>query len=159
MSADENMMSTNSPEQCLAEFIKSFGASLDTRTWLTMIREELQEVSEETPGTAEYLKEACDVLYVLTGFSLVCDLGVVGALLPDYEQQEAADMVNQTTKVSATAARFYGDDVLAEAFYRVHKSNMSKLGDDGKPIRRDDGKVMKGPNYKPPVLDDLILGT
>lgn len=45
---------------------------------------------------------------------------------------------------------------LIEAFKRVHESNMSKLGEDGKPIYRDDGKVMKGPNYKPPTLDDLI---
>lgn len=43
-----------------------------------------------------------------------------------------------------------------EALIRVHKSNMSKLGDDGKPIYREDGKVLKGPNYKPPVLDDLV---
>lgn len=41
-------------------------------------------------------------------------------------------------------------------FERVHQSNMSKLGHDGKPVRRDDGKVMKGPNYHPPALDDLI---
>jgi NTP pyrophosphatase (non-canonical NTP hydrolase) len=45
---------------------------------------------------------------------------------------------------------------LIEAFKRVHESNMSKLGEDGKPIYRDDGKVLKGPNYKPPVLDDLV---
>jgi predicted HAD superfamily Cof-like phosphohydrolase len=43
-----------------------------------------------------------------------------------------------------------------QVFDRVHDSNMSKLGDDGKPVRRDDGKVMKGPNYHPPTLDDLI---
>lgn len=47
-------------------------------------------------------------------------------------------------------------DQLIEAFKRVHESNMSKLGEDGKPIYREDGKVMKGPNYKPPVLDDLV---
>lgn len=35
------------------------------------------------------------------------------------------------------------DDVIAE----VHRSNMSKLGPDGKPIHREDGKVLKGPNY------------
>ena len=35
---------------------------------------------------------------------------------------------------------------------RVHKSNMSKLGLDGKPIYREDGKVLKGPNYQPPNL-------
>ena len=45
---------------------------------------------------------------------------------------------------------------LEEALDRVHKSNMSKLGLDGKPIRRSDGKVLKGPNYQPPVLTDLI---
>ena len=47
---------------------------------------------------------------------------------------------------------------LEEALDRVHKSNMSKLGLDGKPIRRADGKVLKGPNYQPPTLTDLING-
>ena len=47
---------------------------------------------------------------------------------------------------------------LDEALDRVHKSNMSKLGLDGKPIRRSDGKVLKGPNYEPPELKDLING-
>ena len=45
---------------------------------------------------------------------------------------------------------------LDAAMDRVHQSNMSKLGEDGKPIRRDDGKVLKGPNYKPPTLTDLV---
>jgi|TARA_B100000035_G_C20990222_1_gene549795 predicted HAD superfamily Cof-like phosphohydrolase len=45
---------------------------------------------------------------------------------------------------------------LEEAMNRVHKSNMSKLGIDGKPIYRPDGKVLKGPNYQPPNLFDLI---
>ena len=45
---------------------------------------------------------------------------------------------------------------LDEALNRVHISNMSKLDEDGKPIRREDGKVLKGPNYKPPDLSDLI---
>jgi len=45
---------------------------------------------------------------------------------------------------------------LDEAMHRVHKSNMSKLGEDGKPIYRADGKVLKGPNYKEPTLTDLI---
>ena len=45
---------------------------------------------------------------------------------------------------------------LDEAMDRVHLSNMSKLGEDGKPIYREDGKVLKGPNYKPPTLTDLL---
>ena len=45
---------------------------------------------------------------------------------------------------------------LEEALDRVHKSNLSKLGLDGKPIRRADGKVLKGPEYQPPILKDLV---
>ena len=45
---------------------------------------------------------------------------------------------------------------LDEALDRVHVSNMSKLGEDGLPVYREDGKVLKGPNYKPPTLTDLI---
>ena len=45
---------------------------------------------------------------------------------------------------------------LEEALVRVHKSNLSKLGLDGKPIRRADGKVLKGPHYQPPNLIDLV---
>ena len=44
---------------------------------------------------------------------------------------------------------------LDTAMRRVFESNMSKLV-DGKPLRRHDGKVMKGPNYQPPILDDLV---
>tara|TARA_B100001250_G_scaffold1605_1_gene1416 strand:- start:1435 stop:1815 length:381 start_codon:yes stop_codon:yes gene_type:complete len=44
---------------------------------------------------------------------------------------------------------------LDEALDRVHASNMSKLGEDGQPVYREDGKVLKGPNYKPPDLTDL----
>ena len=45
---------------------------------------------------------------------------------------------------------------LDEALNRVHQSNMSKLGEDGKPLRREDGKILKGPNYKEPNLTDLV---
>ena len=45
---------------------------------------------------------------------------------------------------------------LDEALDRVHKSNLSKLDEEGNPIYRDDGKVLKGPYYKPPTLEDLF---
>lgn len=45
------------------------------------------------------------------------------------------------------------------AFEEVHRSNMSKLGEDGKPIRREgDGKVMKGPNYFKPDMVQFFKG-
>ena len=45
---------------------------------------------------------------------------------------------------------------LDEALHRVHLSNMSKLDEDGKPTYRADGKVLKGANYQPPTLSDLV---
>lgn len=42
--------------------------------------------------------------------------------------------------------------VIPAAFIEVHSSNMSKLGEDGKPIYREDGKILKGPNYFKPDL-------
>ena len=41
-------------------------------------------------------------------------------------------------------------------FEEIQKSNMSKLGADGKPIYREDGKVMKGPNYFRPNIKDVL---
>lgn len=64
--------------------------------------------------------------------------------------KELADLKYVLNGFAAT----FGID-LDVAFNRVHESNMSKLGDDGKPIRRLDGKVMKGPNYQPPSMHGL----
>jgi len=44
---------------------------------------------------------------------------------------------------------------ISRAFDRIHESNMSKMV-DGKAIKNDEGKVMKGPNYRPPILGDLV---
>ena len=41
--------------------------------------------------------------------------------------------------------------------YEVHRSNMTKLGEDGRPLHRPDGKVMKGPNYEEPDLSQFLL--
>lgn len=45
---------------------------------------------------------------------------------------------------------------LNEAMRRVFASNLSKLGEDGRPFYNEHGKVMKGPHFKAPVLDDLV---
>ena len=73
---------------------------------------------------------------------------------PDYPSvalKELADLVYVCYQYAENMGWY-----LDEALDRVHVSNMSKLGKDGKPIYRDDGKVLKGPNYKPPTLTDLI---
>jgi predicted HAD superfamily Cof-like phosphohydrolase len=48
---------------------------------------------------------------------------------------------------------------LDECFKEVHRSNMSKLGPDGKPVLRPDGKILKGPQYSPPDLGPVLKGT
>lgn len=53
-------------------------------------------------------------------------------------------------------ANYRGWDI-DTAFNRVHASNLSKLGEDGKPVYREDGKVLKGPNYSKPNLKDLVI--
>ncbi|MEM9668566.1 MAG: nucleoside triphosphate pyrophosphohydrolase family protein [Pseudomonadota bacterium] len=42
------------------------------------------------------------------------------------------------------------------AFQEVYRSNMSKLGEDGEPVHREDGKVLKGPNFTPPDLKPYV---
>ena len=73
---------------------------------------------------------------------------------PDYPShclKELADLVYVCYQYAENMGWF-----LDEALDRVHQSNMSKLGEDGQPLYREDGKVLKGPNYKPPSLEDLI---
>jgi predicted HAD superfamily Cof-like phosphohydrolase len=45
---------------------------------------------------------------------------------------------------------------IEEVFEEIQRSNMSKLGGDGKPIYREDGKVLKGPNYFKPNIEDIL---
>lgn len=47
-------------------------------------------------------------------------------------------------------------DKIVEVFEEIQRSNMSKLGEDGKPVYRDDGKVLKGPDYSPPDLEKIF---
>lgn len=45
---------------------------------------------------------------------------------------------------------------ISEVFDEIQRSNMSKLGEDGKPIYREDGKVLKGPNYFKPNIKEIL---
>lgn len=45
---------------------------------------------------------------------------------------------------------------IEEVFEEIQRSNMSKLGEDGEPIYREDGKVLKGPNYFKPNIKDIL---
>ena len=79
------------------------------------------------------------------------DLFRVGSPPKEHCLKELADLVYVCYQYAESQGWF-----LDEALDRVHKSNMYKLDDDGNPIYREDGKVLKGPNYKPPNLSDLF---
>jgi predicted HAD superfamily Cof-like phosphohydrolase len=67
-----------------------------------------------------------------------------------------ADALADIVYVAYGTAHVYGIDLDA-VLDEVHASNMTKLGADGKPIRRADGKVLKGPAYRPPNIADVLL--
>tara|TARA_B100000900_G_C20554902_1_gene706349 strand:- start:427 stop:810 length:384 start_codon:yes stop_codon:yes gene_type:complete len=66
-----------------------------------------------------------------------------------------ADALTDILYVTYGAGHAFGID-LDSCFREVQRSNMSKLGEDGKPIYREDGKVLKGPNYSEPDLKKTL---
>ena len=68
---------------------------------------------------------------------------------------EVADALTDILYVTYGAGHAFGID-LDKCFDEVQNSNMSKLGEDGKPIHNDSGKVMKGPNYFKPDLSKFV---
>ena len=70
--------------------------------------------------------------------------------------KEVADALTDILYVTYGAGHAFGIN-LDNCFEEVQKSNMSKLGDDGKPIYNEQGKVMKGPKYFKPDLKKFLL--
>lgn len=73
----------------------------------------------------------------------------------DRDMVQIADALTDLLYVVYGAGHSFGID-LDECFQEVHASNMSKLGEDGRPIYREDGKVMKGPGYFEPDLEGIL---
>ncbi|GAB5557475.1 MAG: nucleoside triphosphate pyrophosphohydrolase family protein [Schleiferiaceae bacterium] len=70
---------------------------------------------------------------------------------------EIADALGDMMYIlSGTILKHGLQDVIEEIFEEIQRSNMSKLGADGKPIYREDGKVLKGPNYFKPNIAGIL---
>jgi predicted HAD superfamily Cof-like phosphohydrolase len=143
---------------------------------------ELQEAIDNC-DTVEVLDALGDIVYVVDGAALVFGIDKAvdalfeeslnnltegEALNPDRSTallmalREALLRGNSQETIEALAlikaytfnTAAYLDLPLLEAIRAIHRSNMSKLGEDGKPIYREsDGKVLKGPNYQTPTAD------
>jgi len=68
---------------------------------------------------------------------------------------EVADALADLLYVTYGMALEFGIPI-DEVFEEVQSSNMSKLGEDGKPIYRKDGKVLKGSNFRPPEIEGIL---
>ena len=70
---------------------------------------------------------------------------------------EVADALGDMLYILCGTILTHGmQDLIDEVFEEIQRSNMSKLGADGKPIYREDGKVLKGPNYFTPDLKSIL---
>lgn len=122
------------PGELVAEFHRTFGLAIRTRPVAR---------PPEWVARLDLLREELDE-YV--------------EAVTDDDPVAVADALADMVYVIAGSALVHGinlDACLAE----VHRSNMSKLGADGHPILRDDGKVLKGPGYTPPDLTAALNGS
>ena len=83
------------------------------------------------------------------------ELDELSSAIKDRDIVEVADALTDLLYVVYGAGHSWGID-LDKCFAEVQRSNMSKLGKDGKPIHNVHGKVMKGPNYIKPNLKQFI---
>jgi predicted HAD superfamily Cof-like phosphohydrolase len=73
------------------------------------------------------------------------------------EMVEVADALGDMLYILCGTIIEHGmQDKIETVFEEIQRSNMSKLGDDGQPIYREDGKVLKGPNYFKPNIKDIL---
>lgn len=116
-----------------SEFMRAFGQNVNSRA--TLQNEETANLRYEL--IREELQELQDAM-------------------DSQNLLEIADALTDILYVTYGAGHAYGIDLDA-CYHEVHRSNMTKLGADGKPVHREDGKVMKGPDYDPPHLAKIIL--
>ncbi len=112
------------------DFMNAFGQDVEKTTGWTSVAELRYELIREE---LEEMREALD------------SKDMVGI----------ADALSDLLYVVYGAGHSFGINLDA-CFNEVHRSNMSKLGADGKPIYREDGKVLKGPDYSEPDLKKIL---
>lgn len=122
--------------QKVQTFNKTFGPGKTLELRASLITEEYQEV-----------------VGALGSYFFEQDKGKISTYTKAHLLKELIDLLY----VTYGAIDFLGWDA-DEAFQEVQRSNMSKLAEDGSVIRRDDGKVLKGPNYSEASMEQFING-
>ncbi len=131
-------------EDYIKEFHQAFGQGVHEEPTLNVLKLRKTLISEETKELMVEIDTA--LAHIEKGETVPAEV---------YKNM-LKEMADVQVVLSGTAVALKPVKNLDEAFKRVHDSNMSKLGADGKPIYREDGKVLKGPNYFKPDLTDLV---
>lgn len=106
---------------------------------------------ERTPTTLS--DEVCDLRYRL-GLEELNEY--VEANQNDDPVGVADALTDQLYILLGTILQHGMSDIIEEVFDEVHSSNMSKLDENGNPIYREDGKILKGPNYRKPDIGKIV---
>jgi predicted HAD superfamily Cof-like phosphohydrolase len=131
-------------EDYIEEFHKAFNVAVNEEPTVELLRLRKTLILEEVKELVEEFDKAI-------GYLEVGDAVPEGLYADILKELSDLQVVLSGTSVSVKPLRR-----LEKAFIRVHESNMSKLGEGGKPVMREDGKILKGPNYAEPNLSDLI---
>tara|TARA_B110000967_G_C18676436_1_gene455750 strand:+ start:61 stop:405 length:345 start_codon:yes stop_codon:yes gene_type:complete len=112
----------------------------------------MQTFGQEVKNKVEFPKEKI----IQLRYELIKEeLEELSQAIKDKNIKEVADALTDILYVTYGAGHAFGID-LDKCFNEVQKSNMSKLGSNGKPIYNESGKVMKGPNYFKPDLNKFL---
>ena len=153
----------NKLAEMVKEFYLAFGQQEFLEKEMTVDRMKLRErlfdeeqteyiIAEKNNDKVEMLDAVCDMCYILIGTLLEQNKGDIEAV---------ADVIyfgcdNKSKFVFEKVFKNEFNDIFVKAFEEVHRSNMSKLDENGKPIYREDGKITKGPNFFPPNLKQFL---
>lgn len=145
----------------IIEFNNVFDVEPNPELYANLVIEEVNEWQEELlmhGWSVNLLKETADILYVLEGLlNANANEQLDISEITDERLDEALTLILNI--IIPFCHHYYTPNTILLAFKETHRSNLSKLGEDGKPIRREsDNKVLKGPNYTPADVSDLVFG-
>lgn len=109
---------------------------------------------EERMLRVNLMEEEHDEYMDAEGYTFLSSEGYIPILEGNDIEEIALELADIVYIVYGTALT-YGIP-LDEVIQEKHRSNMSKLDDDGKPILREDGKILKGPNFSPPDIGGIL---